>query len=169
MNTSVFKSAAGKKAVLRVYDSLLEKWPVRFEEITLGTRCGDTFVIACGDKSLPPLILLHGSSSNSAMWIGDISDYSKYFRVYAADLPGESGKSCDIRPDLKTSACADWMKDVFSGTRHRKSVLCRHLARRMGKPEVCERVSRHDGEPRTFMPFGYRTAESLRYAFYAAP
>ena len=62
---------------------------------------------------MPPLILLHGSSSNSAMWIGDISDYSKYFRVYAVDLPGEPGKSSDIRPDLKSCAYSDWMNDVL--------------------------------------------------------
>ncbi|MEN6314459.1 MAG: alpha/beta hydrolase [Clostridiaceae bacterium] len=110
---SVFKSVDGKNAILAVYDSLLEKWPVPFEKISLKTRHGDTFVIAGGDKSLPPLILLHGSSSNSAMWIGDISEYTKYYRVYAVDLPGEPGKSADIRPDLTTLAYSDWMKDVL--------------------------------------------------------
>lgn len=110
---SVFKSIEGKNSILAVYDSLLEKWPVPFEKINLKTRCGDTFVIVGGDRSLPPLILLHGSSSNSAMWIGDISEYTKYYRVYAVDLPGEPGKSVDIRPDLTTSAYSDWMKDVF--------------------------------------------------------
>lgn len=114
MNTnSVFKSVEGKNAILAVYDSLIEKWPVPFEKISLKTRHGDTFVIAGGDKSFPPLILLHGSSSNSAMWIGDISEYTKYYRVYAVDVPGEPGKSADIRPDLTTSAYSDWMKDVL--------------------------------------------------------
>jgi len=111
---SVFRSVEGRNAILAVYDSLLEKWPVPFEKINLKTQHGDTFVIACGDKSLPPLILLHGSSSNSAMWIGDISEYSSYYRVYAVDLPGEPGKSADTRPDLTTLAYSDWMKDVLS-------------------------------------------------------
>ncbi len=110
---SVFKSAEGKKTILAVYDSLLEKWPMPSEKINLETRHGNTFVIAGGEKSLPPLILLHGSSSNSAMWIGDIAEYAKYFRVYAVDLPGEPGKSADIRPDLRTAAYSDWMKDVL--------------------------------------------------------
>lgn len=114
MNTnSVYKSAQGKEVVLAVYESLLEKWPVPFEKINIKTRHGDTFAIAAGEKSLPPLILLHGSSSNSAMWIGDICEYTKYYRVYAVDLPGEPGKSADIRPDLKTSAYSDWMKEVL--------------------------------------------------------
>ena len=114
MNTgSVFRSAEGKSLIMEVYDSLLEKWLVPMERIHVTTRHGDTFVIASGDRSLPSLILLHGSSSNSAMWIGDISDYSKYYRVYAVDLPGEPGRSSDIRPDLKSSAYSDWMNDVL--------------------------------------------------------
>lgn len=114
-NTSVFKSIEGKNAIIAVYDSLLEKWPIPFEKIRLKTRHGDTFVIACGDKSLPPLIMLHGSSSNSAIWIADITDYTKYYRVYCVDMPGEPGKSTDIRPDLTTSAYSDWMDDVLTG------------------------------------------------------
>jgi pimeloyl-ACP methyl ester carboxylesterase len=110
---SVFKTEEGKKAILAVYDSLLDKWPVPFEKFIVKTRHGAAFVITAGEKSLPPLILLHGSSSNSAMWIGDMAEMTKYFRVYAVDLPGEPGKSGDIRPDLKEAAYSDWMKDVL--------------------------------------------------------
>ncbi|HPE16178.1 MAG TPA: alpha/beta hydrolase [Oscillospiraceae bacterium] len=110
---SVFKSAAGKNAVLAVYDSLLGQWPVPYDTIQVETRHGGAFVIAGGADALPPLVLLHGSSSNSAMWIGDFAAYAKDHRVYAVDLPGEPGKSTDIRPDLRTAAYAEWMKDVL--------------------------------------------------------
>lgn len=114
MNTnSVYKSVQGKEAILAAYDLLLEKWPVPFEKININTNHGDTFIIASGEKALPPLVLLHGSGSNSAMWIGDICEYTKYFRVYSVDLPGEPGKSTEIRPDLKTCAYSDWMKEVL--------------------------------------------------------
>ena len=118
---SVFKSQAGKDAILVVYDTLLEQWPLPLEKITLETRHGRAFVLASGDKSLPPLILLHGSSSNSAMWIGDIAEYAKDHRVYAVDLPGEPGKSGEIRPDVTTTAYADWMKDVLDGLQIKKA------------------------------------------------
>jgi len=112
---SVFKSAEGKNAILGVYDSLLEKWPIPYEKYVLKTGQGDTFAVVCGEKTLPALFLLHGSSSNSAMWIADISEYAAHFRVYAVDIPGEPGKSADVRPDLKTSAYSDWLNDVLDG------------------------------------------------------
>lgn len=114
-NLSVFRSPEGKAAVLKVYDMILEQWPVPYEKFILPTCCGDAFVVASGDKSLPPLFLLHGSSSNSAMWIGDVAEYSKDYRVYAVDLPGEPGHSTDQRPNLTSSAFSDWMTDVLAG------------------------------------------------------
>lgn len=114
-NSTVFRSPEGKAAILKIYDMLLEQWPVPHENLVLPTRCGDTFVIASGDKSMPPLFLLHGSSSNSAMWIGDVTEYCKNYRVYAVDLPGEPGHSADRRPDLASSAFSDWMSDVMAG------------------------------------------------------
>ena len=114
MNTSsVFMSDEGKNAIHAVYDSLLEKWPVPYETMRVQTRHGDAFVVASGDPELPPLVLLHGSSSHSAMWIGDIASYAAHFRVYAFDLPGEPGRSTDIRPNLTTSAYAEWMEDTL--------------------------------------------------------
>jgi hypothetical protein len=48
------------------YRELLTKWPVPNEQLTVPTSQGDTFVIASGAPDAPPLILLHGTGSNSA-------------------------------------------------------------------------------------------------------
>ena len=111
--TSVFKTPEGKNAILAVYDSLLKRWPVPYETIICPTRHGDIHVVACGDKNKPPLVLLHGAAFNSAMWLGDAAEYVKHFRVYAVDLPGEAGKSTEYRPDLLTSAYAEWVADTL--------------------------------------------------------
>jgi len=111
---SVFKSEEGKRAVLGVYDAILRSWPEPYETFEVDTCCGRTFVIACGDTALPPLFLIHGSGSNAAMWIGDATEYSQHFRVYAVDIPGEAGKSHDIRPDYHTQVHAEWLNDVFA-------------------------------------------------------
>jgi len=110
---SVFKSEEGKRAVLAAYDAVLQCWPVPCEAREIDTRHGRTFVIAWGDSALPPLFLIHGSGSNAAMWIGDAAEYSRHFRVYALDIPGEAGKSRDIRPNLHSAAHAEWLHDVF--------------------------------------------------------
>lgn len=111
--TAVFKSVQGKRAILEKYDQILERWPVPFETVTIPTRLGETHLIACGEQGAPPLFLLHGSTSNATMWIGDAAEYARKYRVYAVDIPGEPGKSCPVRPDLKESAFADWLSDVF--------------------------------------------------------
>lgn len=120
---SVFKSEEGKQAVLAVYGSILQNWPVLYEAKEIETRHGRTFVIACGDALLPPLFLIHGSGSNAAMFIGDAVDFNRSFRVYAVDIPGEAGKSHDVRPNLRTSAYAEWLCDVFEALDVKKAAV----------------------------------------------
>lgn len=120
---SVLKSDEGRKAILSVYETLLERWPVPYEGLVLNTSRGDTFAIACGDISLPPLVLIHGSSSNSAMWIGEVITYSRHYRVYAVDIPGEPGKSADKRIDVNSQGYADWLRDIFSALKIEKAVI----------------------------------------------
>ncbi|MBZ0286922.1 MAG: alpha/beta hydrolase, partial [Anaerolineae bacterium] len=90
---SLYKSPAAEKAVMELYDNVLAQWPVPHETQTIPTRHGDTFVIASGSPVSPPLILLHGAGTNSAIWIGDVAAYSRDHRVYAVDLLGEAGRS----------------------------------------------------------------------------
>ncbi|MCX8130579.1 MAG: alpha/beta hydrolase [Clostridia bacterium] len=123
MYKPVFKSRDGREAILKVYDSLLARWPVPYEALNISTRYGDTHIIACGDSSLPPLVLLHGTSSNSTMWIGDIIEYSKSFRVYAVDIPGEPGKSGERQYPLKGPFYHEWLEDVFSELQFKKASL----------------------------------------------
>jgi len=119
----IFKSAAGRQAILEIYDSILERWPVPYEALNISTRYGQTFVLACGDPLAPPLVLLHGSSSNSAMWIGDVAEYCRRYRVYALDIPGEPGKSEAVRFDLKEPDPATWLQEVFTCLHFDRAVL----------------------------------------------
>ena len=110
-----FKTQEGKEAVFNYYNVLLEKLTVPHEELNVNTRFGNTFVLAVGDKTKPPVVLLHGSSMNSAMWIGDINILNRDYRVYAPDIPGEPGRSNDEQLPFDTSDYMDWLFDVMSG------------------------------------------------------
>jgi hypothetical protein len=57
-----YKSEEGKKAIIELYDSLLENWPLPNYKFYVDTRFGKTFIIATGEKDAPPLVLLHGSA-----------------------------------------------------------------------------------------------------------
>jgi pimeloyl-ACP methyl ester carboxylesterase len=111
---SLYRSPSGEREVMTIYDRVLAHWPVTYETITASTRCGNTFMIASGEKSSPPLMLLHGACSNALSWIGEVTEYSRYFRVYAIDIPGEPGRSTPNRPSWNSPAYADWMEDLLN-------------------------------------------------------
>lgn len=110
---SIYKSPEGERAIMEVYDNVLKRWPVPYEGLNIPTRHGNTFIIACGEKSAPPLVLLHGAAANSLTWMGEVTEYSREFRVYAVDILGEPGKSAPNRPDWHSYAYAEWLEDVF--------------------------------------------------------
>ena len=108
---------------MSLYDSMLARWPVPFESTNLPTRHGHSFVIASGDAAAPPLILLHGAGTNSIGWAGDVEEYSRRYRTYAVDLPGEPGKSTPNRLDWSGPAYAEWLEDVLDGLRIERVML----------------------------------------------
>jgi pimeloyl-ACP methyl ester carboxylesterase len=112
---TLYRTPEGEKVVMEMYDKALTRWPVPYTGLTLATRYGPTFVIASGDPAAPPLVLLHGASSNATAWLGDVSTYSRQRRVYMVDVIGEPGKSAPSRPPLDGPAYADWLADVLDG------------------------------------------------------
>jgi len=124
MNTeSNYKSPAGEREIMALYNAVLARWPVAHETFHLPTRHGETFVIASGEPSAPPLVLLHGAVSNAVSWVGDIAAYSSCFRVYAVDLPGEPGKSAQNRPAWEGPAFAEWLEDILDSLKIQKTAL----------------------------------------------
>lgn len=105
------------------YDSTLAHWPVPYETLNVPTRLGNTFIIASGQNTTPPLVLLHGAATNSAMWAGDVGAYSRHYRVYAVDLLGEPGKSAPNRPAWNSLAYAEWLADVLDTLKLEKVTL----------------------------------------------
>jgi pimeloyl-ACP methyl ester carboxylesterase len=98
---------------MALYDGLLDQWPVPYAGLAVDTRHGATFVVASGEESKPPLVLLHGAGTNSAVWGADVVDYAHHYRVYAVDLLGEPGKSAPHRPAWDGPAYGEWLEDVF--------------------------------------------------------
>ena len=119
----IYKSEEGKDAIWAAYNSILQRWPVPHEIITVPTGYGNTSIIASGNESAPPMILLHGSSTNATMWIGDVKKYSDHYRVYAIDIIGEPGKSDPNRPPLKGESYSKWPHDIFNTLNIDKAVV----------------------------------------------
>jgi pimeloyl-ACP methyl ester carboxylesterase len=103
---SAFKTPEGEAKFLAAYDAALKLWPVPYEELDIPTRFGTTHVVACGPKTAPPLVLLHGYMATLTMWSPNILAFSKDYRVYAVDVMDQPSKS---RPDEPIRDVADFV------------------------------------------------------------
>ncbi|MDF2524664.1 MAG: Ndr family protein [Clostridiales bacterium] len=122
-NNKAFKTQQGRDEVLKYSDMLLEKLTIPYERLNINTRHGSTSCIAAGDISAPPMVLLHGSSMNSCMWVSDILKYYQKYRVYAFDIPGEAGRSDERQLPFTTSDLDDWLHDVFDELSISKAIV----------------------------------------------
>lgn len=113
--TTLFRSEAARAAIHALYRQVLDGWLVPHDEIRLPTRQGETFVVACGPREAPPLVLLHGSMATAAAFMFDAALWSQAFRVYAIDMIGEAGFSAPSRAPLDSEAHALWLDDVLAG------------------------------------------------------
>ncbi|MFV0516394.1 MAG: alpha/beta fold hydrolase [Aminipila sp.] len=121
MKKSVFKSEEKRDQMRNHYNAILSSFP--FEQKFIETSYGETFALAAGKESDVPIILLHGSNSNSAFWFPELMALSSNYRVYAVDILGESGNSCEYRPNLNSDDFAHWMKEVQNALGIEKSIL----------------------------------------------
>lgn len=114
---NIYKSEVGKQEVLGQYRKILASWPVENHQYEVETSLGPTFIIESGSKNNPPLILLHGSVSNSYTWYSDIASLSKTHNVYAIDIIGEAGLSATSRPSYKSGKYALWLNETINALR----------------------------------------------------
>lgn len=119
--TSVFKSEAGRDRIRAYYNGILSRFPLT--QRTVPTAFGETFVLEAGDSGNPPVVLLHGSCSNSAAWLGDMAALTAFYHVFAADIPGEPGNSEDRRLDFLSDEYPRWLCKVLDGLLIQRAVV----------------------------------------------
>ncbi len=111
----VFKTKEARQKIIEYYDMLISGLAAKHEEKFVETSYGKTHVVEAGSKDEESLVLLHGSVSNSAMWLGDIPVLAQGYHVAAIDIVGEAGKSEPVRHNMKTDAYALWLSEVIEG------------------------------------------------------
>ena len=110
----IYRSPAGKEAVEGFYRKVLQRWPVPNRQVVVPTCEGDTFVIISGQTDATPVVLLHGSGTNSSAWIQEVPEWAQHYRVYSVDMIGEPGFSAPSRPPLASTRYAAWLDDVWN-------------------------------------------------------
>jgi pimeloyl-ACP methyl ester carboxylesterase len=115
-SSSIYGTFENETKIMSMYDEKLPRWPIPYECIYVPTRFGDTHVIACGPKDAPPIILLHAMGINATMWLPNILDLSRHFRIYAIDTIGDLGKSKLYQLEnypKNGQAYSNWLEDVL--------------------------------------------------------
>jgi pimeloyl-ACP methyl ester carboxylesterase len=113
MAASVYKTSEGRSLVERYYQDILDAASGSgFEEVFIESSVGRTHVLRFGGGK-PPLVMLHGSMSNSASWLGAAPDFLDAFTVFCVDLSGEPGLSEPVRLPLASEEPARWLASVL--------------------------------------------------------
>lgn len=110
---NIYKSEQGRLRLQEKYREGLKGWPVEHRQLAIPTSAGSTFVIESGPAGAPPVVLIHGSMSNTLRWLGSIAELARNHRVYAIDIIGEPGLSAPSRPAMDSDAYALWLSDVL--------------------------------------------------------
>lgn len=116
-NDELFRSTAGATAVRRAYGHLIDTHLRFTRRHTVATSAGETFVLSTGPANGTPVLLLPGSGSVAASWGPELAELGRAHRVYAIDLPGESGSSTPVRIPLQRGAHAQWLHEVATSLR----------------------------------------------------
>lgn len=111
---SLFKSAEGKREILSFYDQKLDELNIDFEYLQVETSFGTTNIIATGDVSKPPIVLVHGSNGCAPIALETYPNLSRVFRVYAVDVIAQPTKSAETRPSMKDASYGKWMNEVIT-------------------------------------------------------
>lgn len=113
MKNRIYRTPQGQAKVMELYDDILGTWP-EAEHMYVQTGFGKTFLLAVGDKNLPPVFLLHGSCANALAWRVEAMELCRRFRVYIPDIPGEPGKSVAVRARKdEGKVLAQWFLEVM--------------------------------------------------------
>ena len=119
-----FRTSDYQKEYFSNYEYSLRLISCPIIEKYITTSFGDTHVICSGDTENPSLILLHAASCGSPIWYKNIPFWSKYYRVYAIDLIGESSKSI-LKKKMKTvHDNAKWLDETLTGLELDRVFLC---------------------------------------------
>lgn len=111
---SLFKTEVGKSEILSLYNQKLEELNIDFEYIQVETSFGETNIIATGNPSNPPIIIIHGSNGCAPIALETYPNLSKAFRVFAVDVIAQPNKSAETRPSMKDDSYGKWMNEIIA-------------------------------------------------------
>jgi hypothetical protein len=101
MPESIYKTPEGEAEIRTLYEEALVELGLGYESLTVGTRLGDTHVIALGAEGAPPAVFLPGANALNPTCLKWFLPLAERHRLYAPDIVGQPGLSAQTRPSTK--------------------------------------------------------------------
>jgi len=115
-DTPVYRSEAGRAAVMESYQRKLQSLAFAHESRMLETQFGQTHVLALGQPLNPPLLALHGVNFGAPFMADFVGPLAHKFRIYIPDIVGQPGRSAPVQPDPSSGHnYARWVVNVLDG------------------------------------------------------
>ena len=115
MKDSIYKSPEGEAEILALYDEALADLGPGHESLMVGTRYGDTHVLAVGPEGASPMLFLPGGNFLNPTCLRWFIPLAEEYRIYSPDLVGQPGKNSQAWPYSKGDSHAWWVEDVLDG------------------------------------------------------
>jgi pimeloyl-ACP methyl ester carboxylesterase len=112
---TIYKTPEGEDEIRVLYDEALVGLGSTIDSLTVGTRLGDTHVLAIGPDNAPPAVFLPGGNFLNPTCLKWFLPLAERHRLYAPDIVGQPGRSAQIRPSPKGDGHAFWVEDVLDG------------------------------------------------------
>ena len=109
----LYKSEKGKVALQNLYQDKLDSLSTNYCEIDVETSFGTTHIIQCGDESLPPILLIHGSNACAPIALEAYPNLEESFCVYAVDVLAQPNKSSEHRLSMRDLSYGKWLNEVI--------------------------------------------------------
>ncbi len=111
---SLYKSEIGKKEIISLYDSKLEELQIAYDSTFIDTSFGKTHVLVVGDKSKPPLMLIHGSNGCAPIALETYPNLTQKYQVFAVDVLAQPNKSAETRLSMKDNTYGEWINEILT-------------------------------------------------------
>jgi hypothetical protein len=87
MPKSIYKTPEGEAEIRTLYDEALAELGLGYESLTVGTRLGDTHVLALGPEDSPPAVFLPGGNAlnpTCLKWFLPLAEHHRLYAVHGA-------------------------------------------------------------------------------------
>lgn len=112
---TLFKSQEGYEKIMAWYDAVVEKIDAPVTSVWVDTRYGRTHMLAAGNPSAEPVLLIPGAAGSAPLYRRAIEHLHKDFRVYAIDVVGGPGRSDPNPLSFSDDSYTLWLCDVLNG------------------------------------------------------